>query len=189
MASGVRHSGTAFVRRHSPVFAWTAGWIGEHGLCRGRVQEVFLRAWLPWCQLRCPQGQLGPGCACTIPGPGDRERCGCHGRAMDPDALLAAASLADGDRYDQITRIEDASWYAPLSGAARAQRGQRVAACLADAEGSQQDGAGSRLHRRKTRIRTAMTRLRVDVTEDEKPMNEMECAVLQGMPRPNSRSA
>jgi RNA polymerase sigma factor (sigma-70 family) len=169
MAAGAVAAGTAFVRRHqSRVFGLAWVLVGDPGLAEDVVQETFLRAWLHGASFDARKGSVRSWlCTITRNMAIDTLRMR-RAEPVDPDALLAQLALADGDLSDHITRLEDAE---RVRAAVRELPApQRRAVVLAAWFGRTAEEI-SRMERiplgtAKTRIRTAMLRLRSTLAEE-----------------------
>ena len=169
MAAGAVAAGTAFVRRHqSRVFGLALVLVGDPGLAEDVVQEVFLRAWLHGASFDARKGSVRSWlCAITRNLAIDTLRMH-RAEPVDPDALLAQLALADGDPSDQITRLEDAE---RVRAAVRElpvpqQRAVVLAAFFGRTAEEISRMEQIPLGTAKTRIRTAMLRLRSTLAEE-----------------------
>jgi RNA polymerase sigma-70 factor (ECF subfamily) len=169
MAAGTVAAGTAFVRRHQArVFGLAWVLVGDPGLAEDVVQETFLRAWLHGASFDARKGSVRSW-LCTITRNLAIDTLRMHrAEPVDPDALLAQLALTDGDPSDQITRLEDAE---RVRAAVRELPApQRRAVVLAAWFGRTAEEI-SRMEQiplgtAKTRIRTAMLRMRSTLAEE-----------------------
>jgi RNA polymerase sigma-70 factor (ECF subfamily) len=168
MAAGAAGAGTAFVRRHrSRVFGLARVLVGDPGLAEDVAQETLLRAWLHGASFDARKGSVRAWlCTITRNLAIDTLRMR-RAEPVDPGVLLAQLALADGDPSDQITRLEDAE---RVRAAVRELPvPQRRAVVLAAWFGRTAQEI-SRMEQiplgtAKTRIRTAMLRLRSALAE------------------------
>jgi RNA polymerase sigma-70 factor (ECF subfamily) len=169
MAAGAVAAGTAFVRRHqSRVFGLAWVLVGDPGLAEDLVQESFLRAWLHGASFDARRGSVRSWLS-TITRNLAIDTLRMHrAEPVDPDALLAKLTLADGDHSELISRLEDAE---QVRAAVRELPApQRRAIVLAFWFGRTAEEISSMeqipLGTAKTRIRAAMLQLRSTLAEE-----------------------
>ena len=160
--------GELFDRHQPSVYAFLARFLGNATLAEDVVQEVFLRAWLHGASFDARKGSVRSW-LCTITRNLAIDTLRMHrAEPMDPDALLAQLALADGDLSDHITRLEDAEL---VRAAVRELPAPQQRAVVLAAWFGRTAEEISRMERiplgtAKTRIRTAMLRLRSTLTEE-----------------------
>jgi RNA polymerase sigma factor (sigma-70 family) len=169
MAAGSVGAGTAFVRRHqSQVFGLAWVLVGDVGLAEDVAQETFVRAWRHGASFDARKGSVRSWlCTITRNLAIDTLRMR-RAEPVDPDALLAQLALADGDPADDVTRLEDAQW---VRAAVRGlpppqQRAVVLAACFGHTAAEISRMEQIPLGTAKTRIRTALLRLRATLAEE-----------------------
>jgi RNA polymerase sigma factor (sigma-70 family) len=169
MAAGAVAAGTAFVRRHqSRVFGQACVLVGDPGLAEDVVQETFLRAWLHGASFDARKGNVRSW-LCTITRNLAIDTLRMRGaEPVDPDALLAQFAVGDGDPADHITRLENAEWVrAAVRGLpSPQQRAVVLAACFGHTAAEISRMEQIPLGTAKTRIRTALLRLRTTLAEE-----------------------
>lgn len=169
MAAGAVGAGTAFVRRHqSRVFGLAWVLVGDLGLAEDVAQETFLRAWRHGASFDARKGSVRSWlCTITRNLAIDTLRMR-RAEPVDPDALLAQLALAGGDPADHVTRLEDAERVrAAVRGLPTAQqRAVVLAACFGRTAAEISRMEQIPLGTAKTRIRTALLRLRSTLAEE-----------------------
>lgn len=172
MAAGAVGAGTAFVRRHqSRVFGLAWVLVGDAGLAEDVAQETFVRAWRHGASFDARKGSVRSWlCTITRNLAIDTLRMR-RAEPVDPDALLAQLALTDGDPADHITRLEDAERVrAAVRGLpAPQQRAVVLAACYGRTAAEISRMEQIPLGTAKTRIRTALLRLRSTLAEEAHP--------------------
>ena len=168
MAAGAVGAGMAFVRRHqSRVFGLAWVLVGDPGLAEDVVQETFLRAWLHGASFDARKGSVRSWlCTITRNLAIDALRMR-RAEPVDPDALLEQLAPAD-DPADQVTRLENAE---RVRAAVRGlplpqQRAVVLAACFGHTAAEISRMEHIPLGTAKTRIRTALLRLRATLAEE-----------------------
>lgn len=169
MAAGAVTAGTAFVRRHQGrVFGLAWVLVGDPGLAEDVTQETFLRAWLHGADFDTRKGSVRSWLS-TITRNLAIDTLRMHrAEPVDPDALLAQLAPADGDPCDHITRLEDAEL---VRAAVRELPAPQQRALVLARWFGQTAEEISRMEQIplgtvKTRIRTAMLRLRSALTQE-----------------------
>lgn len=174
MAGGAVGAGTAFVQRHQArVFGLARLLVGDAGLAEDLAQETFVRAWRHGASFDARKGSVRSW-LCTITRNLAIDTLRMHGaEPVDPDALLAQldladGALADGDPADHITRLENAERVrAAVHGLPLPQqRAVVLAACFGHTAAEISRMEQIPLGTAKTRIRTAMLRLRETLAEE-----------------------
>lgn len=169
MAAGAVAAGTAFVRRHqSQVFGLACALVGDPSLAEDVAQETFVRAWRHGASFDARKGNVRSW-LCTITRNLAIDTLRMRGaEPVDPDALLAQLDLADGDPADHVTRLENAEWVrAAVRGLPRPQqRAVVLAACFGHTAAEISRMEQIPLGTAKTRIRTALLRLRTTLAEE-----------------------
>jgi RNA polymerase sigma factor (sigma-70 family) len=169
MAAGAVGAGTAFVRRHqSRVFGLAWVLVGDAGLAEDVAQETFVRAWQHGASFDARKGSVRSWlCTITRNLAIDTLRMR-RAEPMDPDALLAQLALADGDPADHVTKLENAERVrAAVRGLpAPQQRAVVLAACFGHTAAEISRMEQIPLGTAKTRIRTALLRLRATLAEE-----------------------
>lgn len=174
MAGGAVGAGTAFVQRHQArVFGLAWLLVGDAGLAEDLAQETFVRAWRHGASFDARKGSVRSW-LCTITRNLAIDTLRMHGaEPVDPDALLAQldladGALADGDPADHITRLENAERVrAAVHGLPLPQqRAVVLAACFGHTAAEISRMEQIPLGTAKTRIRTAMLRLRETLAEE-----------------------
>jgi RNA polymerase sigma-70 factor (ECF subfamily) len=169
MAAGTISAGTAFVRRHqSQVFGLAWVLVGDPGLAEDVAQETFLRAWQHGASFDARKGSVRSWlCTITRNLAIDTLRMR-RAEPVDPDVLMAQLAVADGDPADQISRLEDAERVrTAVRGLPILQRRAVVlAACFGHTAKEISTTEQIPLGTAKTRIRTALLRLRSSLAEE-----------------------
>jgi RNA polymerase sigma factor (sigma-70 family) len=168
MAAGAVGAGTAFVRRHqSRVFGLAWVLLGDAGLAEDVAQETFVRAWRHGASFDARKGSVRSWlCMITRNLAIDTLRMR-RAEPVDPDALLAQLALADGDPADHVTRLENAERVrAAVRGLPPPQRAVVLAACFGHTAAEISRMEQIPLGTAKTRIRTALLRLRTTLAEE-----------------------
>jgi RNA polymerase sigma factor (sigma-70 family) len=174
MAAGAVGAGTAFVQRHQArVFGLAWALVGDAALAEDLAQETFVRAWRHGAGFDARKGSVRSW-LCTITRNLAIDTLRMHGaEPVDPDALLAQldladGALADGDPADHITRLENAE---RVRAALRElpppqQRAVVLAACFSHTAAEISRMEQIPLGTAKTRIRSALLRLRETLAEE-----------------------
>jgi RNA polymerase sigma-70 factor (ECF subfamily) len=169
MAAGSAAATTAFVRRHEArVFGVARALVGDPGLAEEVAQDAFVRVWRHGASFDARKGSV-PAWLCTITRNVAIDTLRMRRpEPVDPGAFLAQLAATDGDPIDHITRREDIERVqAAARGLPAAQQQALVlAACFgrtaAEISRTEQIPLGTA----KTRIRSAILKLRAALSEE-----------------------
>lgn len=168
MAAGVAGAGTAFVRRHqSRVFGLAWMLVGDPGLAEDVAQETFLRAWRHGTGFDPRKGSVRSWLFRITQNLAIDALRRRRAEPMDPETILAHLAL-DDDPVDHVTRLENAE---RVRAAVRGlptpqQRALVLAAYLGRTAEEISRIEQIPLGTAKTRVRTAMLRLRAALGQE-----------------------